>query len=234
MRLLRQCMVSLILILSFNTFSETTLEAFTADYNVYYGNLKLGEGVYTLRQLNNTLYNFSFKSDMHFLIFTDKRSVSVDFDYLNGQVLPRIYTHKRSGTGTDYIDVVTYDKTSNQIHSEHKGEVYQQEYDALIRDGLSAQLQLMLDLKLGEKNPSYKILELNRVKQRNFSFVKEETITVLGKEYRCVMYQMVRDKKKRRTQMWFSIDHNYQPVQLIHFDKKRKKFNAELRYFGQK
>ncbi len=209
----------------------STLEAFTADYDVNYGDLNLGKGVYTLRHVHDNIYNFSFVSNMRFLVFSDKRRVDVDFTYLNGQVLPRRYTHKRSGTGTNYIDLVTYDQVNNKIHSEHKGEVYEQAYDNLVRDGLSAQLQLMLDLKRGIKKPSYIILEANRVKKRAFEFIKTETITVSGVEYQCVLYEYIQRKKNKRTQMWFSIDHNYQPVQMVHLSKDKKKFNAELTNF---
>lgn len=233
MRGLKICSVHLILLLTWTQLvSAQALDDFTAEYDVLYGNIKLGKGVYTLRHLQNDTYNFQFISNMRFLIFSDKRRVDVDFNYADNQVLPIRYTHKRSGTGVDYIDVVTYDKNTNKIHSVHKGEVYQQEYDELIRDGLSAQLQLMLDLKRGLKTPSYKILEMNRVKERYFEFVKEETITLDEKEYRCVVYQVVRDKKKRRTVMWFSIDNNFQPVKMIHFAKDKKKFNAKLTFYG--
>lgn len=209
------------------------LDNFTADYNVFYGQLKLGEGVYILRQLQNNTYNFSFKSNMRFLIFSDKRRVDVDFNFIDGQVQPIRYTHKRTGTGPDTVDVITFDKVSNKIVSEHEDGTYQQEYDALIRDALSAQLQLILDLEKGVKKPSYIILDDNRVKQRHFEFVDKVTITVSDEEYHCVVYQLTRNKKKKRTKMWFSIEHNYLPVQMIHFDKNKKKFNAELTFFAE-
>ncbi len=211
------------------------LDEFVADYNVYYGDYKLGEGVYTLTHIEDDEYLFNFKSKMRFLlVFSDKRDVDVSFEYKDQQVLPIKYTHNRKGTGRDYVDLIEFDRSKNQIHSEHDDEIYQQNYDAEVRDGLSAQMQLFIDLQQGNKTPSYPILEANKVKRRYFEFVREEEVEVHGRKYNTVVYQVVRDKKKRRTMMWFSVDHNYQPVRMVHFDKDKKKFNAELTYFGFK
>jgi hypothetical protein len=134
---------------SFITFVRAdSLKPFIADYNVYYGDFKLGEGEYQLKQLQTDIYNFRFNSQLRFLFISDKRNVDVDFRFQDNQVLPMRYTHRRSGSGSDYTDIVIYDKANNNINSEHKGEIYEQEYDSLIRDALSAQLQLMLDLKM--------------------------------------------------------------------------------------
>ena len=209
-----------------------SLETFTADYNIYYGNYKLGEGVYQLTQLNNERYNLSFNSSMSFLIFSDKREVDVEFSHQNNKVTPYSYIHKRKGSGNDYIDITSFNRQDNIIFAEHKGKIFKTEYDDSIFDALSAQLQLMLDLKRGVKKPSYKILEANKVKERFFEFIKEETIQINNKSYRCVMYHVINKKKKRRTEMWFSIDHNYQPVRMSHFDKNMKKFNADLTNFS--
>jgi len=207
------------------------LDEFVAEYNVYYGDLKLGEGVYTLSQLEDDEYMFNFKSKMRFLIFTDKRDVGVRFKYQDNQVLPIKYTHDRTGTGPDYADLIDFDRDKNRIVSEHDDEVYQQTYDAAVRDGLSAQMQLFVDLQQGHKSPNYPILESNRLKHRYFEFVRKEKIEIDGTPYNTVVYQLVRDKKKRRTVMWFSEDHNYQPVRMVHYDKEKKKFNSELTSF---
>ena len=202
---------------------------FSAKYEVYYGDYSLGTGRYELAQTAEDQYKFSFVSKMRFfLMFTDKRWVSSTFEYKDDQILPIRYEHKREGTGPNYYDVIKFDAAANLIDSVHKKDHYKQDYNALIRDGLSVQLQLMLDLRRGVKHPKYLILDENELKEREFSFIKEETLKIEGKVYDCVLYQVVRSSNSRKTQMWFSIKDNYQPVMMAHYSKEKKRFNARL------
>lgn len=210
------------------------LTGFTAEYQVYYGDYNLGAGRYTLAHTQGDEYKFSFHSKMRFLLmFSDKRWVESDFLYQNDQVLPIRYQHKREGTGPDYFDKIVFDVSANQIRSVHKKDEYKLDYDDLVRDGLSVQLQLMLDLRRGMKRPKYKILDENKLREREFSYVKDEILTIEGKQYDCVMYQVVRSSKKRKTQMWFSKDHDYQPVMMAHYSKDKKRFNARIVSFKE-
>jgi hypothetical protein len=60
------------------------------------------------------------------------------------------------------------------------------------------------------------------------SFVGEETIKLANEDYHCVIYQVVRDNNRRKTQMWFSPERNYLPVQMVHYSEGKKRFNAHL------
>lgn len=205
------------------------INGFVAKYDVYYGDYNLGTGRYELEHIKDEQYKFSFESKMRFfLVFTDKRWIETEFKLKNNQILPIRYAHKREGTGPDYNDVIEFDVAGNQIRSMHKNDAYEQDYDALIRDGLSVQLQLVLDLRRGVENPKYLILDENKLKEREFEFIKEETLEIEGQEYQTVLYQVVRDSGHRKTQMWFSVKHDYQPVMMAHFNKEKKRFNARI------
>lgn len=201
---------------------------FKAEYKVYYGDLKLGTGEYQLKQVSLDQYIFSFKSRMRFLIFSDKRAVESTFNYKDSVMVPLRYRHDRKGSGPDYYDEIDFQSKAGTITSVHKNKSVDIAYDRSIRDGLGVQLQLILDLQHGNKHPKYLILENNKVRERAFEYIGEEVLTINQNTYNCVLYQVVRDNNKRRTQMWFSPEHNYQPVKLAHFDKDKKKFNAEL------
>jgi hypothetical protein len=60
------------------------------------------------------------------------------------------------------------------------------------------------------------------------SFVGEETIKLANEDYHSVICQVVRDNNLRKTQMWFSPERNYLPVQMVHYSKGKKRFNAHL------
>ena len=204
------------------------LQEFTADYEIYYGDIRLGKANYRLSHTKDNFYRFDFVSDLRFLIFTDNRVVSSELAYEDSHLLPSYYSHYRKGTGLDYFEEIRFDRSENLIHSTYKKESEEFVYEMDIVDGLTVQLQLMLDLRHGIKRPKYKILDVNKVREREFSHAGEETITLESVDYHSVVYQVVRDNDRRKTQMWFSPERHYLPVQMVHFSKGKKKFNAHL------
>lgn len=202
---------------------------FQADYKVYYGDRHLGEGRYTLKKSRTSdSYQFHFSSQLSFLIFSDKRDVQSTFAYTNTHLLPRHYSHERKGSGPDYLDTINFDKKSGRITSIHKGKTIELSYDQTIRDGLTVQLQLMLDLQRGGEKLSYTILDDNRIKLRNFNNLGMEAISINNKTYHCIKIEILRRNSKRKTHMWFSPAHNYQAIQMAHFVDNKQKFNAHL------
>ena len=209
--------------------ARTEIPSFQADYKVYYGDMHLGEGRYTLKKnVLSNVYQFSFSSQLGFLIFSDKRQVQSSFTYNNNQLLPIQYSHERTGSGPNYLDTIKFDRHSGHISSTHKNKTIELNYDKLIRDGLTVQLQLMLDLQRGIKKTNYPILDDNRLKVRKFVNLGMETLTIDNKTYHCIKIEVSRRNSKRKTQMWFSPAHNYQPIQMTHFVKNKKQFNAHL------
>lgn len=209
--------------------ATTAIPSFQADYKIYYGGMHLGEGRYTLKK--NALsdaYQFNFSSQLSFLIFSDKRQVQSTFTLHNNQLQPIRYSHERTGSGPNYLDTIKFDNYSGRISSTHKNTTIELNYDKLIRDGLTVQLQLMLDLQRGAKKTSYPILDDNKLKVRKFVNLGMETLTIDSKTYRCIKIEVSRRNSKRKTQMWFSPAHNYQPIQMTHFVKNKKQFNAHL------
>jgi hypothetical protein len=204
------------------------LQEFTADYEIFYGDISLGEASYRFSHAKDSRYHFDFSSKMRFLIFSDSRTVSSEVLHEDPYLRPIYYSHDRKGTGPDYFEEIRFNRAENLIRSMYKEEIKEFEYDRAIIDGLSVQLQMIIDLQRGVKQPEYKILDSNRVRERQFSFVREEVIDVMDKEYNSVLYQLVRDNSTRKTQIWFSTEHDFIPIQMMHYKKGRKKFNARL------
>lgn len=204
------------------------LQQFTADYEIFYGDIRLGKANYRFSHVQDQHYRFDFVSDLSFLIFWDDRIVSTELTYEDSRLLPLYYSHDRKGTGSDYFEEIRFDRSENVIRSTYGEEQQEFAYEKDVVDGLTVQLQLMLDLQRGIQQPRYKILDVNRIREREFSFVGEETITLANEDYHSVIYQVVRDNNRRKTQMWFSPERNYLPVQMVHYSKGKKKFNAHL------
>jgi hypothetical protein len=54
------------------------LQQFTADYEIFYGDIRLGKANYRFSHVQDQHYRFDFVSDLSFLIFWDDRIVSTD------------------------------------------------------------------------------------------------------------------------------------------------------------
>jgi len=204
------------------------LQQFIADYEIFYGDIRLGKANYRFSHTQDENYRFDFVSDLRFLIFSDDRVVSTELSYEDSHLLPSYYSHDRKGTGRDYLEEIRFDRSDNLIRSTYGKESQEFAWERGVVDGLTVQLQLMLDLQRGIKRPKYKILDVNRIREREFSFVGEETIMLVNEDYHSVIYQVVRDNNRRKTQIWFSPERNYLPVQMVHYSKGKKRFNAHL------
>lgn len=221
-------LLSLLFVLLFQPLHAVELQEFTADYGVFYGDIELGKATYRFTHAGGGQYRFDFSSELSFLIFSDERVVRSEFTLEDWRLRPSFYSHDRKGTGRDYLEEIHFDPAKNIIRSTYLKESREYPYEDDVVDGLTVQLQLMLDLQRGVEQMKYKIIDFNRIREREFKFAGQETIQLEGVDYPSVIYQVVRDNNKRKTQMWFSTEHNYLPVQMVHFSKGKKKFNAHL------
>ncbi len=204
------------------------IQEFSADYAIYYGDIHLGKANYRFSHSKENYYRFDFTSDLSFLIFWDERIVSSELVYEDQHLLPSYYRHDRKGTGRDYLEEIVFDRSNNRIRATYGKESKELDYEKDIIDGLTMQLQLMLDLQRGIEQPRYKIVDFNRLKEYEFSFAGAETINIQDVDYDGVIFQVVRNHERRKTQMWFSPERNYLPIKMVHFSKGKKKFNAHL------
>jgi hypothetical protein len=204
------------------------LQEFSAEYEIFYGDIHLGKANYRFRHVDGNSYRFEFSSNLRFLIFWDQRSVYSDLVYEDGQLRPSYYRHDRKGTGHDYLEQIIFDPAGKQIVTTYEKDEKELEYEADIIDGLTMQLQMMLDLQRGIEQPSYRIVDFNKLKTYAFRPAGKEVLNIQDRDYETVMLQVVRKSEKRETRMWFAPERNYLPMQMVHFSKGKKKFNAHL------
>ena len=217
------------LLLSFSAANAEMMDEFSAEYEIFYGDYNLGQIQYRLQHHDNGLYRFHLDSKIRFLLlFSDHRKIVAEFNYQQHQLKPVVYNLKRAGTGTNYTEDIRFDSASREIRSQYKNHHIAIEYNTAIKDSLSMQLQLLLDLRRGIDYPQYLLLENNTLKTLQFERIREETIAVEGKKYRCVMYQLRQKENNHSSRMWFAIDYGFQPVLMAHYKDDKKRFNARL------
>jgi hypothetical protein len=179
------------------------IQEFSAEYEIFYGDIHLGKANYRFSHVKDNDYRFDFASELRFLIFWDERVVSSDLVFENQHLRPSYYRHDRKGTGRDYLEEIVFDHSNRQIRATYRKESKVIDYEKDIIDGLTMQLQMMLDLQRGVEHLRYKIIDFNKLKEYEFSFAGSETINIQDMNYDSVMFQVVRDNERRKTQMWF-------------------------------
>ncbi|TNF87350.1 MAG: DUF3108 domain-containing protein [Gammaproteobacteria bacterium] len=204
------------------------IQEFSADYEIFYGDIHLGKANYRFSHQDGNSYRFDFDSKLRFLIFWDERSVSSDLVYEGERLRPTHYRHDRKGTGRDYREEILFDRPNDRIVTTYGKKKKELGYEKDIIDGLTMQLQMMLDLQRGIERPSYRIVDFNRLKTYEFSLAGTEVLNIQDRDYESIILQVVRKNERRKTQMWFAPERNYLPLQMVHFSKGKKKFNAHL------
>jgi len=204
------------------------IQEFSAEYEIYYGNIHLGKANFHLSHSKENGYRLDFTSHLSFLIFWDKRVASSEFVHEDQRLFPSYYRHDRKGTGRDYLEELVFDRPNSRILATYQKENKVIDYEQDIIDGLTMQLQFMLDLQRGVQRPQYRIVDFNKLKEYEFSFVREETVNLANVAYDSVMFRVVRDHERRETQIWFSPERNFLPIKMAHFSKGKKKFNTHL------
>ncbi|MFC1664501.1 DUF3108 domain-containing protein [Pseudomonadota bacterium] len=104
-----------------------------------------------------------------------------------------------------------------------------------IQDVLSVQIAVMKDLAAGKTPLKYSVIEKGgRLRAHEYHKIKEETLSVSGRSYRTVRYDLKRQDSNRVMIYWFVPELDFLPVRMrqIKIDKETKKkktvFTANL------
>ena len=206
----------------------STLTPFKAEYKLFYGDWHLGTGIYSLEKMSEEQYAFNFESTLKILVFRDYRVVRSEFNHLKNRLYPLRYSHDRKGTGADYSDLVIFDEANNIVKSKVRGKTATIKYDKKLMDGLSVQLQLMLDVKRRDQVFTYVVFENNMAEKLRFKKIGKETIVIDNKVYETMQFEAIRRGGQLKTHIWFAESLNYLPIKMVHFINGSKRFNGEL------
>ncbi|WP_299494588.1 DUF3108 domain-containing protein [uncultured Shewanella sp.] len=206
----------------------TPLTPQTAEYQVYYGSIELGQARYQLSPKQGSIYQYRFDSDVSLLVLWDKRHILSEFTVEDDNLIPIRYTHDRKGTGSDYQDQTVFLKDKQEIFSRYKDKKVKLPYKELIYDPLMAQLQFRLDISKGAKNLEYKMVKEGEVDDYKFKVLGREQIKVVSGVYDTIKIEVVRDSKKRQTFFWMAPSLAYLPIRLTHFEKGSKQLDIQL------
>lgn len=205
--------------------------AFVANYNISRNSDSIGNAIRKLRYITPTLAEYSYQTDLKWLIFSDKRSETSKVNINNSQLTPVHYRYNREGTGSDKAYEWTYDVANNQAVNVLKKKNKTVDFPDNIQDKLSYHLQNRLNLI---KNPSSKkfvypvISTSGKIKNYEYEYDGEEDLMLPYGLVKAVRFKRSVVKKDKITYAWFAPEHQYLLVKLRLEKEGVEQFQAEL------
>ena len=132
----------------------------------------------------------------------------------NGAITPLEYhldggrksTHDNSDVVFDWQELIAY--------STYEDESTTLQLIPDVRDRLSTDIFLMMQLAAGITPAEFKIAEKNAIRNYEFNMLGEEKIATPAGEFQTVKYLRHRVGSSRSTRIWYAIDKNYLPVRI--------------------
>ena len=210
---------------------HSIISPFKAEYSIIHKSKEVGKGIRQLEKLTDNTYRYSYKTDIEWLIFDDKRTENSIVKLVNNTVIPTHYTYSREGTGRDKYYEWTYDIVNNTAKNIKEDKLVSIEFTENIQDSLSYHLQHRLNLI---QNPKQKHFIYPVIKSsgatRNYVYEYD------GEEQIMLPYGLVNTiklkreviEKKRTTYAWFAPELNYLLVKLYQVKGGVEQFEAQL------
>lgn len=208
------------------------VKPFKASYNVLHKSKPVGTGVRQLKYLEHGFAEYSYKTNIEWLIFSDTRAeksiVKLEGD---NKVIPTRYTFKREGTGKDKFQDWQYDISANKAVDVKKERVKKVSFPDNIQDKLSYHFQNRLNLIANPKQQHFVypvITTSGSIKNFVYQYDGEEEIMLPYGLIKTIRLKREVIDKKRITYAWFAPELNYLLVKLYQVKAGVEQFEAQL------
>ncbi len=210
---------------------NVVIAPFTAEYTILHKSSSVGKGIRKLSYLDNGQIQYSYNTDIEWLIFSDIRSESSLITIENNHVIPHHYVYKREGTGKDKFYEWRYDVKQNKAVDVKKNKELDIEFPNNIQDKLSYHLQNRINLI---SNPEQKLFVYpvistsGKISNNVYQYDGEEEIMLPFGLVKTVKLKREVVEKKRTTYAWFAPELNYLLVKLYQVKSGVEQFEAQL------
>lgn len=207
------------------------VKPFKAEYTILHKSSSVGTGVRELKKLDNGLIEYSYHTDIEWLIFSDNRKEISTVLLENNQVIPTHYHYFREGTGRDKEYEWRYDTDNNKAFDVKKKREKSVEFPINIQDKLSYHLQNRINLI---KNPEQKhfvypvISTSGKIKNYVYQYDGEEDIMLPYGLVKTIKLKREVVEKNRVTYAWFAPELDYLLVKLYQAKSGVEQFEAQL------
>jgi len=216
--------------------STSLVKPFDATYNVLHKSKPVGQGVRKLRYLDDGMAEYSYHTDIEWLIFSDKRGENSIVKIAGSDVIPTHYVYQREGTGKDKSYEWTYDVKNNQAVDVKRKREKSIQFPENIQDKLSYHFQHRLNLIANPKQQHfvYPVISTSgKIKNYVYQYDGEEELMLPYGLVKTIRLKREVVDKKRITYAWFAPDLNYLLVKLYQTKGGVEQFEAQLTEFNE-
>jgi len=207
------------------------LKPFTAKYSILHKSKKVGEGTRKLTYLDDDTIEYSYKSDISWLIFSDTRSEISTLKYHDDVLTPLKYEYIREGTGRDKHYLWTFDAANNSASNIKKKKTVNVDFSQPLQDTLSYHLQHRLKMieHPNQKQFVYPVIKTSgKVKNYVYQYDGEEELMLPYGLIKTIRLKRELIEKKRITYAWFAPELDYLLVKLYQVKGGTEQFEAQL------
>ena len=211
--------------------SSPVIPAFSAQYSISRSNDKIGKAERTLRYISPEVAEYSYHTDLQWLIFSDKRTEFSTVRIRDAKLIPQHYRFTRKGTGSDKAYDWTYDIKNSTATNIIKNKSKTINFPENIQDKLSYHLQNRLNLITAPetKHFDYPVIGTNgKIKNYEYDFDGEDDLMLPYGLVKTLRFKRVVEKKSKVTYAWFAPEHQYLLVKLRLEKEGVEQFEAEL------
>lgn len=214
--------------------STHQLQSYQAEYDILRQGERHGSAFRRLTVTNDSC-ELSYKSDIKWMIFNDKRSENAKFDCANGEVKPLQYVMEREGTGPDRKYTLRFDHQTKQVTSNASKYPLEINWEHGVQDLISYQAQMRLDLLAGKKEFDYPIVDKKgKARHYRFEILGTETITLPFGNVETIKARRVYNNDKRQALAWFAPSMDYLLVRMWKGEKGVEQFDVQLKSYEVK
>ncbi|MBE0485226.1 DUF3108 domain-containing protein [Marinobacter sp.] len=209
--------------------SGSTLTPFEATYSASMskGISLSGSGTRSLSDQGNNvwLYRTEVKS---FIADIDE---SLVFLWEDDQVTPLRYRYRLSGLMIrNREQSIDFDWQAGIAKGKYRGKSFELALEDGALDPLGFQMQMHQDLKAGERDLTYRIIDKGRYNEDRFAVVDEESTSGNGQTRKTLKVEKVRDESsKRETLMWIDPDQGHLLVRLLQVEPDGSEYELSLK-----
>lgn len=204
------------------------LTPYTADYIVYRNGKSHGKAQRELRQ-EQQHYLLRYKSEVSWMIFSDRREEQSRFILQGDQVQPIQYSMTRRGTGSNRDHLITIDLDNKQLRTGQEKALKNEPWHDAWLDQLSYHQQLAIDLAAGKHEFSYHVLNRNGVaKTYHFKVVGEELLPLPYANTKAIRIERVEDDSDRQIYAWVAPELDYLMVRFWRGENNVEQFDVQL------
>lgn len=207
---------------------NVSLTPFKAEFVAYRFGDDVGNASLELQKLSDALFSLTYSSKVSKFFLSDKRYEHSIFSIDSGDIKPKEYHYKRSGTGPDKKLSAKFDQQSKQIILDDGTALpWQDEFDNQL-----FRIDIPRQLATGKRTMEYDFVNYRgEIRAYKIEFVMKEQLDLPYGMLDSVKLRIIRESKKRETFAWFSPSLDYALVRLQQFKDGEEQGDIRLKSF---